>query len=301
MRPSRGIAHDAPIRKRFDVTDPLPNESAHRTKLFICGAGVRVPGHLTVETMGILQSCSRIFSPLPAVALELLPIELSHRFEPVERDEMRVPGDGIAQVDLVERILAAAAANAPVAYLAQGNPMVFDQLAQELVEQARLRAISYEIKPAISSIDTILVDLQLDLQAGVQVFDARAFVVNGIRPRVDVACVLIDPAATAAPPFSPPLEHAGSSLSLLREHLLRFYPPRHAVMFVASAAGVGGGAIFAHFTVDELDGTVDIEAIKTASLVVPALSLPVAERMVADHLVERSTLWRTARKTEFQA
>jgi hypothetical protein len=91
------------------------------------------------------------------------------------------------------------------------------------------------------------------------------------------------------------------SLETLRDHLLRFYPPNHVVVFVATATAIGARATLARFQLGEIGDVVDVDAVQNASLYVPALGRLRSERMATDYLFENDVLGKALRKNDFQA
>src|SRR5262249_51634122 len=136
----------------------------------------------------------------------------------------------------VEMLLAAGERNPPVAYLTPGNPIVFDRVTQGVVEEAPRRGLSFEVFPGISSLDTMLVDLQRDIAPGLQIYDATSFVAARIEPRVDLDCLLFQIAVFGTPYIAVGHHPQSDAFVYLQEHLLRFYPAEHEIIQVTSAS-----------------------------------------------------------------
>ena len=68
-----------------------------------------------------------------------------------------------------------------VAYVTYGNPLAHDSVAQQLVNHARQAAVPFKVVAGISSIDTLLCDLGVDMAPGIQVYEASWFVGGEVR------------------------------------------------------------------------------------------------------------------------
>lgn len=282
------------------MTDRSSVSRGERTQIYVCGAGIRVPAHLTVETMGVLQGCTRIFSMLPPFIGDLLPGPLRGRFENLRLLCQPDRTDHWAIDEIVDQILAAAIESSPVAYLAEGNPIMFDPVTQSLLARGRERDVAVEVRPAVSSIDTMLIDLQLDLAPGLQLYDATALVLGGIEPRVDIPCLLVQ--SSAMMPMEPATRGTAlSRLSTLRDYLRRFYPASHEVALVSSASQMGQRAWLQRCALGDLPEAVDATDAHGAWLFLPAISSLAQEQQMFDRLLKHGVMSQMIRKPEFQA
>jgi uncharacterized protein YabN with tetrapyrrole methylase and pyrophosphatase domain len=144
--------------------------------IYVLGAGVRVPGHLTLETLDILGRCQEIYTILAPPLDKCIPVELVPQLRSLwPLYESGRPRREIYDLE-VATVLDAAAQKRPVAYLAPGNPVVFDSVSQGVIKEGTERGLHVCVIPGISSIDTILVDLNYDVVGGLQIFDASSLV-----------------------------------------------------------------------------------------------------------------------------
>jgi uncharacterized protein YabN with tetrapyrrole methylase and pyrophosphatase domain len=117
-----------------------------------------------------------------------------------------------------------------------GNPIVFNVTTQEILRGGPARGLTVRVFPAVSAIDTVLVDLNQDIGfSGLQIYDASGLVLYRIEPRVDVPCLLLQPQMFGTAYAAVGHEPMPNALNPLRDHLLRFYPPEHEVTFIWSA------------------------------------------------------------------
>ena len=141
--------------------------------LYVIGLGVKIPGHTTIEASDAMARCRRIYSivqeppriwlprsnlAIPVINLINMYVEGAFRMENYER--------------VADTILAALKEKMTVGYVTYGNPLAYDSVGQKLVRDSRDRGIQCEVITGISSIDTLLCDLGLDMAPGVQIYEA---------------------------------------------------------------------------------------------------------------------------------
>jgi hypothetical protein len=223
--------------------------------IYVCGSGVRLPDHLTVEVIAALHECTTIFSIWPDTARDSLPPPLRSRFRsllPLYRPgELR--RDTYAQQ--VEVVVAAGRANPPVGYLTPGNPMVFDSVAKGILAAADRLGLAADVLAGVSSIDTVLVDLRRDAAPGLQIYEANSLLLHQLQPRTDLACLLMQPSVFGTSYVA--IDRLPTALAMrpLRDYLLRFYPAAHRVCFVSTATTAGRPPVVDHFALGDLGGT----------------------------------------------
>lgn len=249
------------------------NDERPEPDIYVVGAGVRVPGHLTLEALDILGRCREIYTILPQPLHKWLPAELVPRL----RSLWPLYESGQPRRDIYDRevatVLDAAARERPVAYLALGNPVVFDSVSQGVIKEGTERGLDVCVIPGISSIDTILVDLNYEVAAGLQIFDASSLVGLHIEPRVDAACLLLQLGAFGTDYTTVGYEMQPGALTPLRDHLLRFYPAEHEVIFVTSAMQWEAKAQVDPLPLRELDRADKLE-MRGSSLFIPRVHWP---------------------------
>jgi uncharacterized protein YabN with tetrapyrrole methylase and pyrophosphatase domain len=141
----------------------------------------------------------------------------------------------VQNYELVARaIIEAADLDRPVGYVTYGNPMSYDRVAQNLIEYANESKLMVKIVPGISSLDTILCDLNADMAPAIQIFDASWFIACQLRPTTEIAVLLMQVGAFGSLRTHYRDRPDGSSLAQLVEYLCQFYPRSHKVSLVRS-------------------------------------------------------------------
>jgi uncharacterized protein len=209
-----------------------------RADLYLLGAGIAFPDHLTAEATRILQSCARICTILPDAHLEALPEEIREKcvsLWPMYQDKRRRAEN---YGDIARAVIEAAEQAKPVAWLTPGHPMVFDSVSTALARAGEARGWTVRTVPGISCFDTMIAELGYDPAEGLLVHEATSVVMRQIPLVPSIATLLLQPAV-----FGTVLAHKSrfSELDLapLRDYLLRFFPPEQRCAFVRSAAGAG--------------------------------------------------------------
>jgi uncharacterized protein len=219
-------------------TPALVNQS-EIIDLYIVGAGIAVPDHLTIQTVEVLRACTRIYTNLTESKLNLLPDDLRAKcisLWPLYQ-ENRPRADNYR--DVANAVVEKIANERPVAWLTPGHPLVFDSVSTTLIQAARARSWSVSIVPGISSLDTVLVELGYDPASGLLVHEATSLVMQNLALLPSVATLLLQPSAFGSHITHYSSQFEGPDLTLLRDHLLRFHVPEHPCAFVRSASSPG--------------------------------------------------------------
>lgn len=245
-------------------------EAEGTVDLYLLGAGVSFPQHLTTETLDILRRCAHVYTNLPETLVSALPSDIARRCTslwPLYQDK-RVRSHNYR--DTVEAVLAGAARERPVAWLTPGHPVVFDSVTTALADAGRRGGLRVCIIPAVSCFDTLLADLGYDPAQGLFVHEATALVARKLPLMPSVATLLLQPGV-----FGSNLAHVtpyeGLDLDPLREHLQQFYPPEHRCAFVRSSSGEGDREQAVWVQLRHLT-TAPYDSIVGSTLFVPALA-----------------------------
>jgi hypothetical protein len=214
---------------------------SRRPQLYILGAGVAFPEHLTVETIEILTACGHIYANLPQARLRGLPQDIRVKCKSL----WHLYRDGRPRSenykDTVHAIVAAVTKQRAVAWLVPGHPVVFDSVTQALLQESRKRRWQTRLIPAISCLDTMLAELGYDPSAGLLIHDATSLVKGKIALMPEAATFLFQPAVFGSHLTHTSPHYRGQDLKPLRDYLRKFYAADHACAFVRSAATRDGG------------------------------------------------------------
>ncbi|WP_254173266.1 SAM-dependent methyltransferase [Planktothrix pseudagardhii] len=240
----------------------------------IVGSGIKFPEHLTLETIAILEHCQSVYTIAThlndekntPLGLHKKIKNLWHLYKP---DRLRRENyKAMAQV-----IFDAAHQERPIAYLASGNPVVFDSVTQWIIQGAEKQGLTVKIFPAISSIDTIMVDLKYEVAPGLQIYDASMLVGFNLEPRVNVPCILLQISTFGTSYTTAYRIPKKDVLSPLKTYLLRFYPSNHQLFLISCPLSSENTSEIMPICLEELDST-NPEHIRGSSLFIPKLHKP---------------------------
>ena len=140
----------------------------------VVGLGPGAVGNLSLETMGLLQSCEQVIlrtAVHPTVAeLEKQQVKFT------SCDDLYEKAASFEEVytSVVERVLQAAQ-QGDVVYAVPGSPLVAEKTVVLLRKAAKQQNIKLVIKPSMSFLDLAYVELGIDPIAGLQIIDAQDF------------------------------------------------------------------------------------------------------------------------------
>jgi len=206
--------------------------------IHLVGYGDRLPNDFTLEMLAVLQRCTRVFGAPPIHAPDFKVPAMENLLELYSPGKYRDE----SHEEMAEVVLAAAAADSPVALATYGSPMVGTYAAHRVLELAPQRDLTVHVTNAVPSFDGIWADFNIDPFFGFEIWDATTFVRLGIVPSTRAHLLLsqapmLDVTAGIDSDSSP--LGTGSTASALRDHLLRYYAPEHEVHVVTTEAGTG--------------------------------------------------------------
>lgn len=139
--------------------------------------------------------------------------------------------------------------------LVEGNSAFFTGgVIPQIAAEARRRQWEVHMYPGVSCFDTILVDLELDVDAqGLQVVDTKAMVAGRHPIHADTGCLMLQPSLWASPDrFVTPAPSEPEAYEGLRDVLLRTYPAAHSLFIVESAMDPSDPALIVRSSVAAL-------------------------------------------------
>jgi precorrin-6B methylase 1 len=247
------------------------------TILYLVGAGIRFPEHLTVQTIEILSSCKRICTNLPASTFASLPEDLRARCKslwPLYQDKRNRSAN---YQDVAQAVLDAAELEFPVAWMTQGHPIIFDSVSQLLLRVGRARGWQVFVLPAISSLDTILAEVGYDPANGFFVHEATGLVRRQVLLQPAITTLLLQPSL-----FGSDLAHLTANwkpdLTPLRDYLLRFYSKEQECGFIRSSSNSSDESTIYWTKVDDL-AAVTFEVLAGSSLLLPSATVEKTSRV----------------------
>jgi len=251
---------------------PAPTREGATTRLYILGTGLVFPGHLTLQTLGILRSCRTICTNLPPSDLSRLSDDLRSKTTSLWSLYQQGRNRSDNYQDVAESILRIAEEQHPVAWLTPGHPLIFDSVSQGLIQACDARGWRSQVVPAVSCVDAVLADLGYDPANGLFVHEAQAVVFQDIPLLPEVATLLLQPSA-----FGSDVAHYEEAwrpdFAPLQEKLLRHFSADHCCAFVRSESLQGAPRSLHWVEIGALT-SVSAKYILGSSLFIPAEFVP---------------------------
>lgn len=138
--------------------------------------------------------------------------------------------DKIAQV-----VIDSARTDGPAALVTHGHPLFLVSASERILKSAAHADIEVQIIAGVSSFDTLMSDLRIDLGYGFQAFDATTLIVEDCPINTRLPCIIFQAANTMH--LDPQFEAPPPALVLapLIEKLRKHYAGDHEISFVHSA------------------------------------------------------------------
>ena len=214
---------------------------------------MRLVAQITLESNHLLQQMDCVFhlEDGPEISEYLASIEgaeISLRHLYVEGKPREQAYKEIANV-----VLEAALTGRKCGYLTQGNPVFLNNVVFNLRDSAAQNGIPFFVYPGVSSIDTILTDLFLAVEAtGLQAFEATHFV--RMRPQIDkrVPLILFQPAIVEAFDVRFTTGAYEPGVKILQDVLAEMYGSSQEWILLRSAMSRDDSAMVSTGTVSEL-------------------------------------------------
>ena len=135
---------------------------------------------------------------------------------------------------MAAEVIDGAIASPPVCFATYGHPLVYCYPAVLIQRAAKLLNLRVETLPGISALDTLLLDLDIDIAAdGLQMYEATDLILRRRPIQTDVPCALWQVNILADPVHRTDRRSAEQFLPL-QNYLLEFYPPEHPITLVVS-------------------------------------------------------------------
>jgi uncharacterized protein YabN with tetrapyrrole methylase and pyrophosphatase domain len=240
----------------------------------IVGSGVKFPEHLTLETIAILEKCNSVYTIASYLANEQntppsLKSKIKNLWHLYQPDRLR----RYNYKAMTEAIINAAYKESPIAYLASGNPVVFDSVTQWIIESAKEQNLTVKVFPSISSIDTIMVDLKYEVAPGLQIYDASMLIGLNLKPQINISCIILQISTFGTSYTTAYRIPKKDFLAPLKTYLMQFYPASHQVHLINSSFSNLQTERILSILLENMDA-LDFDDIRGCSLFIPPVYKP---------------------------
>ena len=203
--------------------------------IYIVGLGIVSYLQITQEVIDTLKICNKVFflhqeTGLLQQYLESLCPDVINIYSSYEEGACR----NEAYSEMIDTVLRAGEDHAPVALALYGHPAVFVTPTEVISEVAPSRGLAVKVRPGISALDCILVDLKIDPSRGLLMFEANEMLLSRRTLLPDVACLIWQPGTVESEIFTF-RQNKPERFDRLKNYLLQFYPESHEVFIITCA------------------------------------------------------------------
>jgi uncharacterized protein YabN with tetrapyrrole methylase and pyrophosphatase domain len=146
-------------------------QTTQRGSLVVVGTGISV-GHLTAEARGWLSVADKVLYCVADAATERLILQLNSTAESLYGFYGEGKERKITYQQMVERTMECVRSGQTVCVAYYGHPGLFVNPSYKSLEIARQEGHTARMLPAVSSLDCLFCDLNVDPSAGCQIFEA---------------------------------------------------------------------------------------------------------------------------------
>ncbi|GII00052.1 SAM-dependent methyltransferase [Planobispora takensis] len=257
---------------------PLPWDIA------VVGLGIRGIHQMTREVEETVRRCAKTF--VTDMALGVVDHLRTLCPEVVDLSSAYRPGNHRVLIyrQMAAQVVTAALESPPVCFASYGHPKVYCYPTTLIQRAARVLDLKVTVLPGISSLDSLLVDLNLDPALdGLQVYEATDLVVRERPLQTDAPCVLLQ-APIVLDAFNSGGVPRVDDVGRVQEYLLRFYPPDHWVTLLVSAVHPLLEPIRKGVRVADLTRALRQAPTVSTLYIPPVGSRPVADRELAERM-----------------
>lgn len=219
--------------------------------LIVVGTGIHL-NHLTAEARDYIEEADKVFylvvDPITATWI----LRLSPEAESLQTCYLQGKDRRISYDEMTERIMAAVRGGLRVCAIFYGHPGVLVTSSHQALKQARKEGFAARMCPAVSTEDCLFADLNVDPGKGCQTFEATDFLLHSRIFDPTCSLILYQIGIIGDPTCNPDkAEHPG--LTILVDHLLKFYEPTQPIVLYEASQSPRGAPIINQCTLATID------------------------------------------------
>lgn len=240
--------------------------------LYAIGLGLDVRAHISNEAKQTLKSCRVVYVLSPdSIALDLIK-EISPATRLIDCSPYYDAEDARPKVydNIANDIIKDSDNYTNTGIAVYGNPMFLVSAVEKIIDKAELNGVKTKVIPAISSFDTLLADLKLDLGYGVTMLDASLLLSSNINVETKLPLLIFQVANIGSIDVERG-EIKRERLKPLEEYLKGIYPPDQKCTFVVSSKGVFDPGYIVETTISDLSSNENIDLSHRPSLYIPEI------------------------------
>lgn len=209
----------------------------HLPDLYIAGIGMNGLSQITRETQAVLQNCRVVFhygEPHKKLA------SMCRRV--VNLSDAYWTGDdrSIVYRRLASIVMDEVRKGPGVASITYGHPTLFDDVHMSLVRRCRRAGLKCVVLPAVSCLDTLCIDLNIDYGSpGLVVFEATDLVMNCRQMNTELHTLVLQVGEFNVATTTDKIVDSQGRFDDLDKYLLKYYPSGHKLVACYSNDGEG--------------------------------------------------------------
>ncbi len=205
-------------------------------KLDILGCGIGGAGQITLSSNVILTSADTIFSLVAYPSFQEYLKAIARNSDDLMRFYRDGEDPGAVYQSIASAVLDPSGAWNHAAFVVEGNPRLYNRPVELVVEGGSSLGWEVNMHPSISALDTLLIDLDLSIEAsGLQIFDAGRLVAFESEFTPTIPMILFQIAACSSRTFVNQDNQTSDLFRPLQEILLLKYPPDHPFVLTRTA------------------------------------------------------------------
>jgi len=203
--------------------------------VYLLGTGMIGARQITYETAEALKRCEQILylhhDASVREYLEQLGISLED-LGPLYREDLPRPE---IYRNIAEEVMSAGLRNPPVSFITYGHPLVFVAPTKTIAIEGPRRGLRVKTLPAISSMDGLFIDLNLDPGVeGLQMYEATDLLVRRRPLQADVPALIWQIGALETIHYLA-ANSKPERFERFKSYLMEFYPANHVVTITATS------------------------------------------------------------------
>lgn len=173
--------------------------------------------------------------------------------------------------EMAHRVMNSARSMDHIVYITYGSPVVFDSVVTSIRASCLQNGIHCKVYPGVNSIDSVLAFIGESMEPGIQIYEARWFMLQGVEPHARTKLLLTQLAAFGSDDVVSLEMTDPSNMGTLGQYLLTWYGPDHEVVFVRSSEQPGDPGYYRVELIGQMSRALRSDVLGTC-LFVPELS-----------------------------
>lgn len=203
-------------------------------QIYCIGMGIKGISHLTLEALTTIQKAQLVLH------IGLTDKKLNRLNQNIKSLE-HLYWSGKKDSDTYKKIVNAVitmtrSMKGTTVFLADGNPVFFNDITWGIYSEAKKKRIPVTILPGISCLDVLPIDILMDMgDMGTQIFEANQLVIYDLNMNAYLSTFILQAGWFGMPLLKKLADRRRNRFKPLIDHLLKYYSDTHPAIFIMSA------------------------------------------------------------------